>query len=391
MSLPLLSRRRFAGALGGAFGGAWLARRLGAEPAAASVLAAAASGAGAAQAPAAAGPLLLNSNENPYGPSAKALEAMTRSQAIAARYPDAAEDALVAALARHHGVAAEQVVLGCGSSEILRLAVDAWTAKGRPQVVAEPTFEAVLRYVGATGAESVKVPLDAEFRHDLDAMAKACDARTGLVYVCNPNNPTGTIVSSRALEAFLARVPATATVVVDEAYHHFVEDPGYASMAGRLGRFANLVVARTFSKIHGLAGMRLGYAIGSKAKCDELRRHAFFSPANAAVLAAVLASLEDEVHLADQRRKLNGTRRWLCAELDADGRRYMPSHTNFVMIHVGRDVTPVIEAFKQRGILVGRRFAPLPEWLRVSLGTQPEIEAFVAALRAIVPARAQAA
>jgi histidinol-phosphate aminotransferase len=384
MSLPPMSRRRFAGAVGGALGGALLAPRLAAATTAAPAAATAAD-------PAAAGPLLLNSNENPYGPSAKALEAMTGSQAIAARYPDAAEDAVVAAIARHHGVATEQVVLGCGSSEILRLAIDAWTAKGRPQVVAEPTFEAVLRYVGATGADTVKVPLDAAFRHDLDAMAKACNAGTGLVYVCNPNNPTGTIVPGDALQAFLARVPATATVVVDEAYHHFVEDPAYASAAGWLDRFPNLVVARTFSKIYGLAGMRLGYAIGSKAKCDELRRQAFFSPANAAVLAAALASLDDEAHVADQRRKLNGTRHWLCAELDKDGRRYMPSETNFVMIHLGTDVTPVIEAFKQRGILVGRRFPPLPDWLRISIGTQAEIEVFAAALKEIVPAGRRAA
>jgi histidinol-phosphate aminotransferase len=137
--------------------------------------------------------------------------------------------------------------------------------------------------------------------------------------------------------------------------------------------------------------MRLGYAIGSKAKCDELRRQAFFSPANAAVLAAALASLDDEAHVADQRRKLNGTRHWLCAELDKDGRRYMPSETNFVMIHLGTDVTPVIEAFKQRGILVGRRFPPLPDWLRISIGTQAEIEVFAAALKEIVPAGRRAA
>jgi len=380
MSLPLLGRRRFAGAFGGALGGALLDPRLRASAATA-----------AAPDPARSGPLLLNSNENPYGPSPKALEAMARSHSIAARYPDAAEEKLIAAIARHHGIRPGQVVLGCGSSEILRLAVDAWTAEGRPQVVAEPTFEAVLSYVGATGAETVKVPLDSSLRHDLPAMANACDAATGLVYVCNPNNPTGTIVSGAALEAFVARVPAPATVVVDEAYHHFVEDPAYSTAAAWLARFPNLVVVRTFSKIHGLAGMRLGYAIGSQQRCDELRRHAFFSPANAAALAAALACLDDAAHVTDQRRKLNGTRRWLCAQLEAEGRRYLPSEANFVMIHLGTDAKPVIEAFERRGLRVGRFFAPLPEWLRVSVGARPEIETFAAALREIVPVRADAA
>jgi histidinol-phosphate aminotransferase len=150
-------------------------------------------------------------------------------------------------------------------------------------------------------------------------------------------------------------------------------------------------VVRTFSKLYGLAGMRLGYAIGSKARCDELRRHAFFSPANAAVLAAALASLDDADHVAAQREKLNGTRRWLCARLEAQGRRYLPSQANFVMIHLGTDARPVIAAFERRGILVGRYFARLPDWLRVSIGTQAEIEAFAAALGEIVPARPDAA
>jgi histidinol-phosphate aminotransferase len=379
MTLPLPGRRRFAGAVGGALSGVLFAPRLGAQPAA------------AVHEPARPGPLLLNSNENPYGPSPGALEAMKRALAGAGRYPDAPEDELLAAVARHHAVRPEQVVLGCGSSEILRLAVDAWTAGGRRQVVAEPTFEAVLSYVGATGAETTKVPLDSALRHDLPAMAKACAADTGLVYVCNPNNPTGTIVPGAALESFLADVPATATVVVDEAYHHFVENPAYSTAAAWLGRFPNLVVVRTFSKIHGLAGMRLGYAVGSKQRCDELRRHAFFSPANAAALAAALACLDDGEHAAEQRRRLNGTRRWLCARLDADGRRYLPSEANFLMIHLGTDVRPAIQAFEQRGIRVGRFFAPLPQWLRVSMGTQPEIEAFAAALREIAPARLDAA
>ena len=168
----------------------------------------------------------LNSNENPYGPSPAAREAMTRSQGVAGRYPDAAVEELQRALAKAHGVAPEQVLLGCGSGDILRMADGAFLAPDRKVVVAEPTFEAVLAYNRVTRAEPVKVPLDGSFRHDLARMAAACDAATGLVYVCNPNNPTGTIVTGDELAAFLDKVPHSVTVVLDEAYHHFVEHTG---------------------------------------------------------------------------------------------------------------------------------------------------------------------
>src|SRR5262249_37655502 len=149
-----------------------------------------------------------------------------------------------------HGVAPERIVLGCGSSEVLRLCDAAFLGAGRKLVVAEPTFEAGLQDAKGTKAEAVELPPDAAFPHDHQAMARACDASTGLVYICNPNNPTGTVVRGDALEAFLARVPASAVVLVDEAYHHFVEDPGYRSASGLLERFPNVVVARTFSKIY---------------------------------------------------------------------------------------------------------------------------------------------
>ena len=375
MSQPVLSRRRFAGALGAAVGAAVTGVPL-PRPAHASLSRGEPDDL-----------VQLNSNENPYGPSEAALAALARAQPLLCRYPDASEEELVLAVARHHGTAPERVVLGCGSSDILRMADAAFLAPGKTVLAAEPTFEAVLAYARVTSAEPVKVPLTAEFRHDLDAMAAACDARTGLVYVCNPNNPTGTIVSGDALAAFLARVPATAVVLVDEAYHHFVEDPGYRSSTELLDRFPNVVVARTFSKIYGMAGLRLGYALASEANAKALRDRASWSNANASVLAAAVASLQDEGLVARQRALLNGERRRLCAELERDGRRTIPSEANFVMIDTGTDVKPLLEAFRARKILVGRRFAPMPTWLRVSIGRPEEMAAFLAALREIVPAR----
>jgi histidinol-phosphate aminotransferase len=375
-----LTRRQFASTVGAGLGATLVGRSFGARRALAATPAAQTAGAPA--------DVLLNSNENPYGPAPTALDAMGKAESVAARYPDAAEERLVEAIARMHGVEPNRVVLGCGSGEILQMADMAFLGPGKKVVVAEPTFEAVLGYARVTKAEPVKVALTADFRHDLPRMAAACDAGTGLVYICNPNNPTGTIVSRDEMAFFLERVPRTVAVVVDEAYHHFVDDPRYASGFEWLGKTPNVVIVRTFSKVYGMAGMRLGYAVASKEYADALRAHAAWSNANAAVLAAALASLAEPEHVARQRSINRETRDWLCRELERDGRRFIPSHANFLMIDVGGDVAPLIESFRARHILVGRKFPSLPNWLRVSMGTRPEMEAFVDALRAVAPARA---
>ena len=376
-----LSRRQFASSLGLGL----LARSSSASaqtPAPTSAAAPTAAGAGAA-------PLIgLDSNENPYGPSARALAAMTRAEGtVAARYPDAKEEEIAAVLARLHGVAPEQIVLGCGSGEILKMADAAFLGPGKTVIAAEPTFEAVLEYAAGPKAEAIKVPLTSDHRHDLPRMAAACDARTGLVYVCNPNNPTGTIVTADELAAFVARVPREAAVVVDEAYHHFVEDPRYRSALDLLPRHGNVVVVRTFSKIYGLAGMRLGYAVGTKENVAALRAQHVWSNANVSVLEAALDMLADPAHVEKTRLAMNGTKRWLVEELRKDGRRVIPSEANFVMFEVGRDMGPLGEAFAAKGVKVGRRFPALPTHLRISIGTDAETRTFLAVLRELVPAR----
>ena len=332
----------------------------------------------------------LNSNENPYGLSPTALEALARSGKVGSRYPDAQEDEAREAIASRHRVKAAQVVLGCGSGDILRMADAAFLGSGKTVVAAEPTFEAVLLYAGVMRAGAVKVPLTSDFRHDLPAMAAACGEKTGLVYVCNPNNPTGTVVEGADLAAFLDRVPPSAAVLVDEAYFHFVEDPRYASALDLLDRHPNVIVARTFSKIYGMAGMRLGYAIASESNAEALAREASWNNTNAAGLSIAMACLGDPNLVPTQKKRLNDTKRWLYSELERYGRRYIPSQANFLMIDVGRDVTPVIAAFRQNKILVGRKFPSLSSWLRVSIGTREQMEAFLKGLQAIVPAKAAA-
>jgi histidinol-phosphate aminotransferase len=375
-----LTRRNFAQVLGGALGVCVLAPRL--------------SRAGTWAIPVAhrhanlpAGAVRIDSNENPYGPSPKALEAMSRSQRISARYPDALEDEVTSALAAMHRVDPDQVILGCGSGEVLRMADMAFLAPGKNVVAAEPTFEAVLAFARVTRADPIKVPLTSDYRHDLVRMAAACNEATGLVYLCNPNNPTGTIVRKDEMGTFFQRVPRKTVILVDEAYFHFVEDERYASAFEWTAKCPNLLVVRTFSKIYGLAGMRLGYGVGSREIIAAMRPHRIWSNANASVLEAALASLADTGNVAQCRRVINGTRQSLCDEMEKDGRAVIPSDANFLMIDVGSDVQPVITALQQRNILVGRKFPSLPNWLRVSMGTPEEMQQFVAALREVVPAR----
>jgi len=329
----------------------------------------------------------LNANENPYGPSPKAVEAITHSESMASRYPDELEGRLIAAIAKLHGVEKSNVMLGCGSGEILRVADSAFLDAGKKAVVAEPTFEAVLAFARVMRAEPVKVPLTADHRHDLRAMLAASGSNAGLIYLCNPNNPTGTIVTREELADFFSRAPQHAIVLVDEAYYHFVEDKRYASAFEWFGKVPNLVIARTFSKIYGMAGMRLGYAVAAPNLIRAMSQYALWNRANTAVLEAALACLGDEAHIADQRKKINGTREWLCKELEGDGRRYIPSHANFVMVDVGGNVEPLIHKFEEKRILVGRKFPSMGNWLRISVGTPKEMQTFVETLRALAPAQ----
>ena len=329
----------------------------------------------------------IDSNENPYGPSPKALEAITQSEKIASRYPDTVEEQIRDTIADYHKVSPENVVLGCGSTEILRVADAAYLNPGKNVVTAEPTFEAVLRFAKVLHANTKTVPMTADYRFDLPAIAAACTEQTGLVYICNPNNPTGTIVTKQELAAFVEKVSPSTIILVDEAYYHFADDPGYGSVMDWYGKHPNVIVARTFSKVYGMAGMRLGYAIGAKDTVALMRPHVLWSNANAAVCPAACASLADTDNVARNREMINGTRHWLCDELTKDGRTFIPSQANFLMIDVGGDVQPLIPQFKDRGIWVGRKFPSMGNWMRVSIGTRPEMETFLAAFRGIVPAK----
>ncbi len=335
--------------------------------------------------------ILINSNENPYGPSAHAIAAITGSEGVACRYPDDLYARAKQSIAALHKVQTENIALGCGSTEILRVCDAAFVGPEKNLIVAEPTFEAVTYYAEVSRAKAVKIPLTSDFRHDLPAMASACSNGTGLIYICNPNNPTGTINTRDEFASFLSKVPASAYVLVDEAYFHFVEDPRYSSVVDMIPQHRNLIVARTFSKVYGMAGMRLGYAVAQKETIEAMHSQVLFDNGNAAVLAAAVASLDDPEIVPVNKKRLNETRKWVTGELAKDGHRVIPSEANFFMVDIRKDVTPVIQAFREKKVMVGRKFPSMGTCLRVSVGKPEEMRTFLAAFREIVPAAAKSA
>ena len=319
-------------------------------------------------------PILLNSNENPHGPSPAAMRAIRDSLGDIFRYPDDAEAELAATVAKLHGVTTSEVLLGNGSSDHLRLAAFAFPGK---LVTANPTFESLWRH---TRGEIVKVPLDAAYAHDLEKMLDA-SRDAALVYICNPNNPTATITPKRAVRAFLDAVPASVTVMVDEAYHHYVQSPEYESVAPLIATKPNLVVVRTFSKIYAMAGMRCGYALAQKPLIEKLAAQQAYNVMNMLACVAATASLGDAAHVAESRKKNHEIRTWLTTEVDRLGYRTLPSEANFVMIDMRQEVRPLIAAFREQKMYVGRVFPALPQHLRVTIGTAGEMQRFVDVLR----------
>ena len=325
----------------------------------------------------------LSSNENPYGPSPAALKAMTDGFSLAWRYPDEYADMLAEELARMHGVPAEQVVLGDGSGEILKLCAAAFTGRDKKIVIANPTFEAIARHAVVANAGVVKVDLTPDYSHDLKKMLAAATG-AGLVYLCNPNNPTASITHKNEISDFLAKLSPTTIVLVDEAYHHYVESADYESVIPLVKQYPNLIVARTFSKIYGMAGLRCGYCITQRTNISQLRTHQIFDSVNIMALVAALASVKDAEQVT-RGRKLNAeVKKSLYTELDTLGYRYIPSHANFMMIDLRREVRPILGALRTRGVEVGRLFPALPNFMRVTIGTAPEMKTFLTAFREVM-------
>src|SRR6266513_27078 len=320
----------------------------------------------------------LSSNENPYGPSSHALKAMTDAFNLACRYPDEPADLLSEKLAKLNSVDPNQILLGDGSGEILTLCAETFTGARRGKLVAgDPTFEAILHHATVNGAEVVKVPLTNTFAHDLAQMSTVANA--GVVYICNPNNPTASITPKNELADFISKTSPQTMILVDEAYFHYADSPDYESVIPLIKDHPNLIVARTFSKIYGMAGLRCGYCVAQPDTIKQMRSHQMWDSVNIMALAAASASLDDPEQVPNGQRLNSEVKAFTSSELDKMGYKTIPSQANFIMFDCKRPLVPFIQAMKQHGVQVGRLFPALPNYMRDTIGKKSEMDAFLSA------------
>lgn len=316
----------------------------------------------------------LASNENPLGPSPMAVAAMTEAVAKAHFYPDGGGYHLRNAIGAANGLDRSHVILGNGSNEIIEFVGHAFLNPGDAVVVAEHAFVVYKLMATLFGATAIEVP-DPGFTHDLDAMAAAVTGRVREVFIANPNNPTGTMVEGEAVRRFVERVPDDVIVVLDEAYHEFLDNP--PDTVALIRRHPNVIALRTFSKIQGLAGLRIGYGLADASLIDVLQKCRQPFNANAVAQAGALAGLRDTAHQAETKRVTDAGRAFLEDAFASRGVEYVPSSANFVLARVG-DGDAVFQALMRRGVIVrAMRGYKLPEWIRVSVGTPEQNQRFL--------------
>jgi len=327
-----------------------------------------------------AGAVKLASNENPRGPSPKARAVLSEAAHTLNRYPDGGGHRLRGALAERWKVTPDHVILGNGSDEIIGLLVRAFLSPGDEAVMADQTFPIYKMEVRAAHGVAVEVPLK-DWRHDLPAMAEAVTARTRLVFVCNPNNPTGTIVSAAEVDALMARVPEQVIVVFDEAYCEYVRTRDFPDSLGFVKQNRHVIALRTFSKIYGLAGLRIGYGLTTPEITGYLNRVRPPFNVNSLAQRAALAALEDEEHVALSRAMNQAEMATVRAELGALGLHPVPSDANFLFFDAGRDGREVFEALLREGVIV-RHIAG--RMLRVTIGLPEENKRFLQGLKKVL-------
>jgi histidinol-phosphate aminotransferase len=325
----------------------------------------------------------LASNENPLGPSPKAIQAMRAALGNAHLYPDGSGFYLCKAVAAKLGLVPENIILGNGSNEALEFLGHAFLDATRQDEVIASAYAFVVYKLIATsfGARMIEVP-SPDYKQDLETMLEAVTQKTRLIVIPNPNNPTGTLISQRAIDSFMSRVPEKVVVVFDEAYFEFLDDPPDTLRFVREGR--NVIVLRTFSKIHGLAGSRIGYAVARPDVIEVLHRTRQPFNVNSIAQAGALAALEDDAHLRETKRVVDEGRAYLQEQFAEMQIRFVPAVANFVMVNVG-DGCAVFKKLLRRKIIVRPlKGYGLPEWVRISVGTMEENKKLITALRELI-------
>ncbi len=325
----------------------------------------------------------LASNENPLGPSPRAVEAIKQFLPQANRYPDGSGYYLRQKLAARLGVSMDEIILGAGSTELIELVARTFVTREDEVLTSEGSFPMYSIAAQEVGARLARVPLR-NFTYDLEAMSAKIGESTKVIFLANPNNPTGTMFTATEFDQFLRRMPEHAVVVLDEAYFDYVPHPGYSRSLEYVREGRNLLVLRTFSKVHGLAGLRIGYGIGRVELLGYLNR--IRSPFNTSALsqAAALAALDDADHVRRSVESNERGRKFLAEGLTRLGLKFVPSVTNFFLVHVGCDGDQVFELLKRQGVIVRpMAFMDFPAAIRVTVGTQEQNEALLKALEKV--------
>jgi histidinol-phosphate aminotransferase len=335
----------------------------------------------------------LASNENNYGPPESVMKAMNNAWKYSNRYgyPDGN---IMQEIAKHHGVKTENILLTAGSGEVLDVVGTTFLPAGKKVLGVEPSYGSVYQHATSIKSTAIKLPLGKDYRQDIPAMIKAANAHAaelGFVYLCNPNNPTGIIITKQEVKQLLDGIPKDMPVLIDEAYHHFVDSPDYESSTKYVLEGRPVIVCRTFSKIAALAAMRLGYGI---APAELIRKVRTFTTGSQSITVKFggAASLKDTAGQAKTKALNKQIRDDTIAKLKALGYEVLPSEANFFMVGLKREVSAVAPEFQKRDVLVGRPFPPMTQHLRVSVGTQAEMDKFLAAFKEIMamPAKATA-
>ncbi|MEM8893256.1 MAG: histidinol-phosphate transaminase [Bacteroidota bacterium] len=325
----------------------------------------------------------LNSNENPFGPSDSVRKAITESFDRACRYPFGALQGLIDMIADKEGVSREHIVVTGGSTEGLNATGLTYAVGGGEIIAAHPTFQAMLRYAEGFGAYVHRVPVNDAMEHDLEAIALRMTGKTRLIFLCNPNNPTGTLLDADKVRDFCDSISERAVVFSDEAYYDFITTPDYPSMTELVREGKNVIVSKTFSKVYGLAGIRVGYLVARPDIAERLRGNVMANT-NILGIAAAKQALKDDDFYKFSVAKNAEAKQHIYGVLDDLKLDYIKSQTNFIFFHTGRHINEMISAMKRENVWIGRPFPPMFEWARISTGTMEEVKAFGNALKKVM-------
>ena len=321
-------------------------------------------------------PIRLDRNENAYGPSPKAVAEVLKNADSINRFPGST-DALMSALVSLHKVKPEQILLAAGSTEIIKMAMNVFLRNGRKLILAAPTFEFIESYAVSIRATMSATTLRHDHSHNLESMLAAVNSETGLIYICNPNNPTGTLTDRQEIDRFLKKLPERVPVIIDEAYHEYAGGSGaYVSFLERPSHHPGVIVTRTFSEVYGLAGLRLGYAVAQPKILNSLARGKPEPEIGSLTLAAGLAALSDTEFTATCVHRNENDRQEFVNQVNARMLRVLDSHTNFACLNVMRPAKEIIEQYHKNDVFLGPEIPGMPDYARVSFGTPEEMMKF---------------